>query len=64
VDVQSYMGYANISTTMIYAHHVPKHNAADALTRLVDAAFVASDSRTTVLASQASPQISTATSAS
>jgi integrase len=36
VDVQSYMGHANISTTMIYAHHVPKHDAADALTRLVD----------------------------
>ena len=35
VDVQSYMGHASISTTMIYAHHVPKHNAADALTRLV-----------------------------
>lgn len=35
VDVQSYMGHANISTTMIYAHHVPKHNAADALSALV-----------------------------
>jgi integrase len=37
VDVQSYMGHANISTTMIYAHHVPKRDAASALTRLVDA---------------------------
>lgn len=35
VDVQAYMGHANIATTMIYAHHVPKHDAADALTRLV-----------------------------
>jgi integrase len=64
VDVQSYMGHANISTTMIYAHHVPKHGAADALTRLVDDAFVASESRTTVLASRATPHISTRTSAS
>jgi hypothetical protein len=29
------MGHANISTTMIYAHHIPKHGAADALTELV-----------------------------
>lgn len=35
VDVQAYMGHANISTTMIYAHHIPKHDAADALTELV-----------------------------
>lgn len=35
VDVQSYMGHASIQTTMIYAHHVPKHNAADALSSLV-----------------------------
>lgn len=31
VDVQAYLGHANISTTMIYAHHVPKRGAADAL---------------------------------
>jgi len=31
------MGHAHISTTMIYAHHVPKRNAADALTALVEA---------------------------
>lgn len=37
VDVQAYMGHANIATTMIYAHHVPKHDAADALTALVSA---------------------------
>lgn len=35
VDVQAYMGHANISTTMIYAHSVPKHDAADALSALV-----------------------------
>jgi len=35
VDVQSYMGHADISTTMVYAHHIPKHDAADALTRLI-----------------------------
>lgn len=35
VDVQSYMGHANIQTTMIYAHHIPKHDAANALTALV-----------------------------
>lgn len=36
-DLQSYMGHATVSTTMIYAHSVPKHNAADALTGLVKA---------------------------
>jgi integrase len=39
VDVQSYMGHANIQTTMIYAHHVPKHDAANALTALVSSAI-------------------------
>jgi integrase len=38
VDVQSYMGHAHIQTTMIYAHHVPKHDAANALTALVGSA--------------------------
>ncbi len=33
--VQGYMGHANISTTMIYVHHVPKANDAEALSRLV-----------------------------
>jgi integrase len=37
VDVKAYMGHADVSTTMIYAHHVPKRNAADALTRFVEA---------------------------
>jgi integrase len=34
-DVKAYMGHANIETTMIYVHHVPQHDAADKLSRLV-----------------------------
>jgi integrase len=37
VDVKAHMGHADVSTTMIYAHHVPKRNAAHALTRFVEA---------------------------
>ncbi len=37
VDVQAWMGHADVQTTMRYAHHVPKHNAADRFS-----AFVAS----------------------
>lgn len=40
--VQGYMGHADISTTMLYVHHVPKHDDADALGRLV-AQHVATD---------------------
>ena len=36
-DLQAYMGHADIQTTMIYVHHVPKVEAADTLSRLVDA---------------------------
>jgi integrase len=36
--VQGYMGHADIQTTMIYVHHVPKHNDVDALNRVVGAA--------------------------
>jgi integrase len=39
-DVQAYMGHADIQTTMIYVHHQPNIAAADALTRIVEAASV------------------------
>jgi integrase len=32
VEIQAWMGHAQISTTMRYAHHVPKHGAARRLT--------------------------------
>jgi integrase len=35
-DVKAYMGHASISTTEIYVHHVPKHDAAERFTRLVE----------------------------
>lgn len=38
-DLQGYMGHADISTTMIYVHHVPKIAAADELSRAVTAAM-------------------------
>lgn len=36
-DVQAYMGHADIQTTMIYVHHVPKVDAAKRLSALVSA---------------------------
>jgi integrase len=36
-DVKAFMGHADIQTTMIYAHHVPQHDAAEKLTRLLGA---------------------------
>jgi integrase len=36
-DVQAFMGHADIQTTMRYAHHVPKHDAARRLTEFVNA---------------------------
>jgi integrase len=38
-DLRAYMGHADISTTMIYAHHVPKAAAADEMSRAVAAAM-------------------------
>jgi integrase len=36
-DVKAFMGHADIQTTMIYAHHVPQHDAAEKLTRMLEA---------------------------
>jgi integrase len=37
-DVKAYVGHAAIATTMRYVHHVPRHDAADRLTALVEQA--------------------------
>ncbi|MBN1527580.1 MAG: site-specific integrase [Thermoleophilaceae bacterium] len=37
-DVKAYMGHKDISTTMVYVHHVPQHEAADRLGQVVEAA--------------------------
>ena len=34
-DVKAFMGHADIQTTMIYIHHVPQHDAAEKLSRLL-----------------------------
>jgi integrase len=36
-DVKAYMGHADIQTTMIYVHHVPRRDASDKLSRLLRA---------------------------
>jgi integrase len=36
-DVKAYMGHADIATTMIYVHHVPLLDAAEKLSRALDA---------------------------
>lgn len=51
-ELQAYMGHANVQTTMIYVHHVPKASAAEALSRLVAAG---SDSATSSVPSNSSP---------
>ena len=38
-DLQGYMGHADIQTTMIYVHHVPKVAAADELSRAFELAM-------------------------
>jgi len=40
-EMKAYMGHADISTTMIYVHHVPRHDAADRLSAVVAADSVA-----------------------
>jgi integrase len=34
-DVQAYMGHSDIKTTMRYAHHVPKRDAADRFSQFI-----------------------------
>jgi integrase len=34
-DVRAYMGHADVSTMMIYVHHVPRHDAAEKLSALL-----------------------------
>lgn len=34
-DVQGYMGHADLSTTLVYIHHQPRHDAAHRLNRVV-----------------------------
>lgn len=34
-DVKAYMGHEDVSTTMIYVHHLPRHDAADKLWALL-----------------------------
>ncbi len=36
-DVKAFMGHADIATTMIYIHHVPQNDAAEKLSKLLDA---------------------------
>jgi integrase len=36
-DVRAYMGHSDIQTTMIYVHHVPRHDAAARLSAIVGA---------------------------
>jgi integrase len=36
-DVKAYTGHADIQTTMIYVHHVPRHDAAAQLSAIVGA---------------------------
>ena len=34
-DAMAYMGHAHIQTTMIYVHHIPRHDAAQRLSAVV-----------------------------
>jgi len=40
-DVKAYMGHADIATTMIYVHHVPRVDAAARLSAALEAAETA-----------------------
>jgi integrase len=39
-DVKAFMGHADVSTTMIYVHHVPQMDAADRLSQVVAASSI------------------------
>ncbi len=50
-DVKAYMGHADIATTMIYVHHVPRNDAAEKLSAaLQDSVSVSEASRVSVAA--------------
>lgn len=38
-DVKAYMGHADIQTTMVYVHHVPRVDTAERLSRLLEDDF-------------------------
>jgi integrase len=40
-DIQAYMGHSKVTTTEIYMHSAPKHDAADRLTAAFGGAAVA-----------------------
>jgi integrase len=46
-DVKAYMGHADIQTTMVYVHHVPRHDAAERLSAVVKADTTAPGMRET-----------------
>ena len=48
-DLQAYMGHANIETTMIYAHHVPKRDAAKRFGEAIEQAKAENVTRTGAL---------------
>jgi integrase len=38
-DVMAYLGHSNVQTTMTYVHHLPKNDAADRLTDVLDSSL-------------------------
>lgn len=60
-DVQAYMGHASIQTTMRYAHHVPKVDAARRFTESVEQAKAETISRTISRTAENGAQLSAPT---